>query len=157
MRKYTNPGAKERFAAAVAERAKERRQYLAAHLYSVLPGPRDEPVARAELIRKTVAAAKANGLGEHSFFKGNERRTTTFLSAQWSDVRREMEREEGIIVERGTGIAGMRRANNRGIEKTVAWQRRGVEVLAGQHNEAVGIAKDHVKLPMVQLRLLLPR
>lgn len=153
MPRFKNPGAAESFRAKVADRVKERRIYAAEKVAEVLPGPREPAKPKREVFAEATAVAVADGLADEPFFKGDPERFHTYLRNNWSEIRHQSE-EEGVFIEYGHGLPGIRRSGKVGLRKTAEWSASHLARQADLHNQMVDNAKNVVSLPAVQLKLL---
>jgi hypothetical protein len=158
MPKYRSPEAAESFREAVARKVQERVQYCAEHVEEVVPGARDEPLPKRDVFNMADSSAKANGLNDHPYFGTDPSRFRRYLETHWggaAGIVSAME-EDGVFLERGTGIPGIRRAGKVGLRRQASWSAKVCGGTAETHNRTVENARPLVALPAIQMKLLLP-
>ena len=156
MPKYTNPGAEEAFQEKAAENAAMRRSICAELVWDVLPEPREEPIPRAELFDRAVAAYKRDGFAETEPFL--EDHSDSFITAGF--MRRHSaeidaaNRDELHFVE-AIPFVGVRKANKAGLRETAAWRLQCAQGTVGAYNDLAEDARlAHVEVPLLTMKLL---
>jgi hypothetical protein len=165
MPRFVNPGADDSFRERMHQVVEERKIYAAGHCASVLQSPLSRPETKKKMFDRATASAARNGLAKHPFFgKGRDpaRRFRRWLATHWGGTNgiREgaLAKVEGINVEYGTGIPGIRRAGVRGAAATASWLRRRTEEAKELHNRQAENANTllGVEEGQYQLKLLPP-
>lgn len=142
-------------------RIRERKIYCAKHYSEVLPGAREKEITKAQVFRRLVESAAANGLADHPYFKGSARRLLIYVKSHFggaSGIRQIAMDEYGCCTAYGQGLKGIKRAGKKLAEGTAKWH---ANVLSASAEVQQLYADSARKLldaaaPSVQLRLFQP-
>jgi hypothetical protein len=112
-------------------------------------------MCKTRIFDAATEVAAANGLADSTYFQGKPERFHSYLESHWPKIREQCE-EDGVFIEFGHGLPGIRRAGKVGLRKTASWSSTLVESQADRYNRTVDNAQPILPLPAIQLKVLMP-